>query len=176
MQSHSRLAPGPKLLIVIGSAIFIFVLWLSAYFEADIRWLHFFQAWMYVGAVVLSLRGNRWGYFVGISAAGFWDYGSTFVNTFFPNGLHWLSVSIASGKLQHVDQIIAVPAWIGNFMVLAGCLWAYAQLEKKERLDWARFVLAFALTTGFFAADMALFQPRYLPLFRGALHPRSPFR
>ena len=30
---------------------------------------------------------------------------------------------------------------------------------------------AFVLTTGFFYADVATCQPRYLPLFRGLLHP-----
>jgi hypothetical protein len=39
----------------------------------------------------------------------------------------------------------------------------------------ARFLLALILTTAFLAADVAVFQPRYLPLFRRSLHPHSPF-
>jgi hypothetical protein len=60
----------PEWLILIGASAFIFVLVLSAWWEADIRWLHFFQAWMYLATISLALRGNRWGYFIGISAAG----------------------------------------------------------------------------------------------------------
>ena len=165
----------PEVLILTGCAVFIFVLWLSAYFEADIRWLHFFQAWMYLATGVLAIRRNRWAYFIGISSAGFWDDTAIFVNTFFKSGLHWLYASISSGHLRHVDQIIAVPAWLSNFLVVAGCLWAYARMRDKQFADLARFVIATALTMGFFAADMALFQPRYLDMFKGLLHPHRPW-
>jgi hypothetical protein len=164
----------PEWLIIIGSGVFIAVLWLSAYYEADIRWLHFFQAWMYLAAVALAMRGNRWGYFIGFSAAVFWDY-NIFVNTFVRSGLHWLAEWIRTGHLRRIDQIIAVPAWLGNLMVVVGSLWGYARLRHKDRLDVARIVAAFLLTTAFFAADMAIFQPRYLSLFRGALHPHRPW-
>jgi hypothetical protein len=60
MKSPTRAVGVPEALILIGSCIFIFILWLSAYFEADIRWLHFFQAWMYLATIVLALRRNRW--------------------------------------------------------------------------------------------------------------------
>jgi hypothetical protein len=161
----------PRLLIVVGGCIFIFILWLSAYFERDIRWLHFFQAWMYLAAIGLSLGNNRWGYFIGISAAGLWEYMNLFVTTFFRNGLHWLFAWMSTGQLKHEDQIIAVPAWIGNFLVVLGSIWAYSRLAKKSGTDLARFALAFLLSTGFFYLDVAVCQPRYLPLFRGMLHP-----
>ena len=164
----------PEFLIIIGSAVFVAVLWLSAYYEADIRWLHFFQAWMYVAAVALATRGNRWGYFIGFSAAVFWDY-NIFVNTFVRSGLHWLAESIRTGQLHRIDQIIAVPAWVGNMMVVVGSLWGYTRLGHKDRLDVARVAAAFVLTTAFFAADMAIFQPRYLSLFRGVVHPHRPW-
>ncbi|HEV3139352.1 MAG TPA: hypothetical protein VGY57_02485 [Vicinamibacterales bacterium] len=166
--------PG-ELLILVGGVMFMFVLFLSAYYEADIRWLHFFQAWMYIAAIALSLRGNRWGHFIGISAAGFWNYTSVFVNTFFRSGLRWLSAWLTTGQLRHVDQIIAVPAWTGNLMVIIGAVWAYSRLPQKDRGDWARLAIAFVLTTGFFAADITICQPRYLPLFRGLLHPHRPW-
>jgi len=166
---------GPQWLIVIGSCLFIFVLFLSAYLEPDIRWLHFFQAWMYIAAVILSLRRSRWGYFIGISAAGLWDYINLFVTTFFVSGLHWLFTSIGTGQLQRIDQIVAVPGWIGNFLVISGSVWGYAQLREKRLGDLARLAIAFGLTTGFFAAIMAMCQPRYLPLFGRLLHPHLPW-
>jgi len=129
---------------------------------------------MYVAAVALATRGNRWGYFIGFSAAVFWDY-NIFVNTFVRSGLHWLAESIRTGQLHRIDQIIAVPAWVGNMMVVVGSLWGYTRLEQKDRLDVARVVAAFVLTTAFFAADMAIFQPRYLSLFRGVVHPHRPW-
>lgn len=165
----------PELLIVTGCCLFIAVLWLSAWFEPDIRWLHFFQSWMYLAIIGFALRFNRWGYFIGISAAGFWDYTNLFVTSFFRSGLHWLFVSIGAGQLKHADQIVAVPAWVANLLVVTGSVWAYARLSRKSGTDAARLALAIVLTNGFFAAAMALFQPRYLPLFRGVLHPHRPW-
>lgn len=161
----------PEWLIVIGATIFIIVLGVSAFWEADIRWLHFFQAWMYLATIVLSLRHNRWGYFIGIGAAGLWTYTGLFVTTFVVNGFHWLGHWISTGTLAHPDQIIAVPAWLSNVIVVVGCLWAYSRLPAKSVADAGRLLLAVALTTGFFALDMAVFQPRYLGIFPRLLHP-----
>jgi hypothetical protein len=164
----------PEWLILTGGCVFILVLALSAYWEPDIRWLHFFQAWIYLATMLLALRRNRWGYFIGIGAAGFWCYVTIFVNTFFINGLQQLSHWIHTGHMRRPDLLIAVPAWCSNLLVVVGCLWAYARMPGKSLLDAGRLLVAIALTAGFFALDMALFQPRYLPLFRGALHPHWP--
>jgi len=172
MEHADRQFGAPEWLILIGGSIFILVLAVSAFWEADIRWLHFFQAWMYIAAMILSFRGNRWGYFIGLSAAGLWDYANLFVTTFFFNGLEQLSAWVRTGHLERPDLLIAVPAWFSNFLVIWGCVWAYSRLRVKSLTDAGALLVAFALTTGFFAADMALFQPRYLALFPLMLHPR----
>jgi hypothetical protein len=162
------------LIIIIGSACFVVVLLVSAVWDPSIRWLHFFQAWMYLATVWLSLRQNRWGYFIGLSAAGLWDYSTVFINTFFANGLQQLALWIQTGHLARPDLLIAVPAWLSNLLVIIGCVWGYGLMPRKMMTDLGRFLLAFALTTGFFALDMYLFQPRYLGLFRHLLHPHWP--
>jgi len=164
----------PEWLLLAGACIFILLLGVSAYWEPDIRWLHFFQAWMYVATIVLALRGNRWGYFIGISAAGLWDYTNIFATTFFWNGLEHLSEWIHTGHLTRPDLLIAVPAWLSNLLVVIGCAWAYARLPVKSLRDAANLLISFVLTTGFFALDMAIFQPRYLGLFPRLLHPHLP--
>jgi len=82
---------------------------------------------------------------------------------------------MSTGELRRVDLILAVPAWIGNLLVIVGSAWGYMRLRERVWGDLGRFAAAFALTTGFFAAAIALCQPRYLPLFRGMLHPRWPW-
>lgn len=171
MSEPTRRIGAPEWLILIGSAGFIAVLTISAVFEADIRWLHFFQAWMYVATCLLSLKHSRWGYFLGIAVAAFWNYSTLFVNTFFLNGLHELTMWVQTGRLTRPDQFISVPAWLSNALIIAGCLWAYSRVTEKSTGDFGRFALALAASMAFFAADMAIFQPRYLPLFRGLLHP-----
>lgn len=164
----------PEWLILIGAGFFILVLGVSAWWEADIRWLHFFQAWMYIAAIVLALRQNAWGYWIGFSAAGLWDYSNLVATTFFFNGLEQLSQWIQTGQLKRPDLLIAVPAWFANLFVVIGSVWGYARLPRKSQGDLVRLLVAFVLTTGFFALDMALFQPRYLGLFRALLHPHLP--
>jgi len=164
----------PASLILLGTCLFIFALWLSAYLDPTIRRLHFFQAWMYVAVVVLAFRQIRWGYFIGLSAAAFWDYCNLFVTTFFISGLHWLGSWMSSGQLQRLDQIVAVPAWVGNLLIIIGSVWGYVRSKETSPTDIARLLVAFVLTTGFFAMIIALCQPRYLPLFQAILHPHYP--
>lgn len=165
----------PEWLIWIGGSVFVMVLALSAFMEASIRWLHFFQAWMYFVPMVLCLYRNRIGYFVGIAAAGFWDYVNIFATSFFFNGLQQLAQWIHTGHLARPDLLIAVPAWFANLAVVTGCVWAYLRLPSRSARDAVSFLAVFIVTTGFFALDMALFQPRYLGLFPQLLHPRLPF-
>jgi len=164
----------PQWLILLRGCCFILVLGVSAFWEADIRWLHFFQAWMYIAAIVLGCRRNPWGYFIGISAAGLWDYANIFATTFVFNGLEQLQLWIHTGRLARPDLLIAVPAWFSNLAVIIGCAWGYFRLPKKPVGDAAKFVVTFALTSAFFALDMALFQPRYLGIFPRLLHPHLP--
>jgi hypothetical protein len=174
MDNARRAIGTPEWLILIGSCGFVFLLGLSAYWEADIRWLHFFQAWMYIGTIALCLRGSRWGQFIGFSAAGLWDYANVFTTTFLLNGLQQLSQWIHTGHMARPDLLIAVPAWSANLLVVNGCVWAYSRQAEKSLGDIAKLCLTFALTTGFFAASMALFQPRYLAMFPMLLHPQLP--
>jgi hypothetical protein len=174
MRDENRRLECPQWVILIGGCCFILVLGISAFWEADIRWLHFFQAWMYIAAIALGCGRSRWGYFIGISAAGLWDYANIFATTFFLNGLEQLQLWIRTGHLARPDLLIAVPAWCSNLAVIIGCVWGYFRLPRKPVSDVGRLVVTFALTTAFFASDMALFQPRYLAIFPRLLHPHLP--
>jgi hypothetical protein len=158
-------------LVVCGAAMFIGVLIISAYWESDIRWLHFFQSWMYLAAIALILRGSRWGYFIGTGAALFWDYVNLFVTTFLKNGLAQAHLLIHTGHMTRPDLFISVPGWIGNLAVILGSAAAYTTLPKKQFSDVARFGLATVGATLFFALSMHVAQPRYLALFPALRHP-----
>ena len=172
--SQNPFSRTPDWFILAGGSGFILVLGISAFWKADIRWLHFFQAWMYIATIAVGLCANQWGYFIGVSAAGLWNYAVIFANNFLLSGLQQLSRWAHTGQLARPDLAIAVPAWLSNLLVIVGCVWAYSRLPRKSLSDAGWFLLCFALTTGFFALDMALFQPRYLALFPRLLHPHLP--
>ena len=96
-------------LVLAGAGTFIVALFISAYWERDIRWLHFFQSWMYVAAIVLLLKGNRWGLFIGTGAALFWNYINLFVVSFFSNGLTQAHLFIQTGHLTRPELISLFP-------------------------------------------------------------------
>lgn len=154
-----------------GGSTFIAVLYISAYWEPDIRLLHFLQSWMYIVSLVLILRGSKWGCFIGASAAVFWDYVNVFVTTFFRNGLEQARIFLHTGHIVKPDLLISVPAWLGNLALIFGAVLVYVAVPRRQWSDIGRMALALAGTMGFFAGAIALAQPRYLPLFKGALHP-----
>jgi hypothetical protein len=168
---HGPTSRARECTVTIGAIVFIAVLFLSAYWEPDIRWLHFFQSWMYIATTALIWRRSRWGSFIGVGAAGLWNYMTLFVNTFLKNGLNQASSLVHTGHLPRPDLFISVPGWLGNLAVILGCLWVYASLPNKQWGDAPKFAAAVAGTAGFFALIIALFQPRYLALFPGLLHP-----
>src|SRR5437899_10113663 len=129
----------PDWIVIAGTCGFIVVLALSAMWQTDIRWLHFLQAWMYVATTLLALRHNRWGYFIGISAAGLWDVINLVATTFFRNGIAELLAVLRTAHSTRPDQLIAVFAWSSNALVVGGCAWAYARLRTKTVSDAARF-------------------------------------
>jgi CubicO group peptidase (beta-lactamase class C family) len=56
METLRKLGTG---LAVCGAIVFIGVLFVSAYWENDIRWLHFFQSWIYLIAIALMLKREQ---------------------------------------------------------------------------------------------------------------------
>ncbi|HKR56985.1 MAG TPA: hypothetical protein VJS20_11855 [Gemmatimonadales bacterium] len=157
---------GPLSLIIPGAAVFVLALTVSALFEADLRGLHFFQAWLYVATVALSIRRNRWGYFVGISTALLWNYALFFTSPLFADLIK---------TPTRPDILVQTLAWVGNLAIIVGCLWAYSRQPVRPRGDWGRLALAFIGSTGFLVLIVAIFTPSRLALFPALLHPHWPF-
>jgi hypothetical protein len=159
--------------VVTGAAGFIVVLAVSAVFDHSIIVLHTFQALMYLAVIGLLSRRNRWGYFLGAAIAGFWNYTNLFVTNFFESGLKTLQHLAATGQLSHPDQLVAVAAVAFHFLMIAGCLIRIVQTSRKAGADVRDVLIALVGSTAYFAAIIALFQPRYLQLFPRLLHPHG---
>ena len=155
----------PEWLITGGSAFFILALAVSAAFVPEIRWLHVFQATMYVVAVALSVRQRPWGYFIGASAAGFWNLLALFGSPiFFELFAH-----------PRPDLVLQGLAWLANLAVVVGSVHGYRRLATKSPRDAVVFTLAFVVTTGFLIGATALLAPSYLSNLAGILHPHWPW-
>jgi hypothetical protein len=152
-------------LIAAGGGMFILVLAVSAVFVPDVRALHVFQAFPYVAAIVLSIRRNRWGLFIGVSAAGLWNYATFFTSPLFVDVWH---------RLGRPEVLIQGSGWLGNLLMIIGSVWAYTGRPDQSRADIGGFVVTFILATAFLAAAVAVFSPGRLDFFAGLLHPRWP--
>ncbi|MGH8362917.1 MAG: hypothetical protein ACRESQ_06160 [Gammaproteobacteria bacterium] len=159
--------------IVVAAGIFIGILFISAWWDPTIRWLHFFQAWLYIATIILVLRKNPWGYLFGAATAAFWVYVNLFITNFFRAGREQLEILLSQGTLPRPDLSIAVPAVAANLAIVVGGLWAYGRVRIHQPVwqDVGTFVICTGISAGYFAADIAIFQPRYLPLFGRLLAP-----
>jgi len=165
MQPGAARSQSSSRLITLGATIFIVALAVSAAFDAELRGLHLVQASVYVATIVLSRRGNRWGYFVGISAAAFWNYILLFVSP------------LPGQFMRHPfepDLVLQGLAWIANGLVIVGGVLGFHTLPNRSWTDLGRVVVAFALAIGILAGGIAVFSPQRLTIFAQALHPHWP--
>ncbi len=157
-----------------GGCLFILVLGISAFCEADIRWLHFFQAWMVRCCDGIEPSRESLGIFYRAGCRRPLGLREYFCHHLLFQRIAAAFAMDAHGAFDAAGFSDCRAAWFCNLFVVIGCLWAYARLPRKSLGDVGRFLLAFVLTTVFFALDMALFQPRYLGLFPRMLHPHLP--
>lgn len=151
--------------ITLGATFFVLALAVSAVFDPGLRGLHLVQASIYVAAIVLSRRGNRWGYLLGVSAASFWNYLLLFCSP------------LPARLVQHPgepDLVLQALAWIANVFVIVGGVRGILRLPDRSLADLVRFAAAFALATGILVAAIAIFSPDRLAVLADALHPHWP--
>jgi hypothetical protein len=159
--------------IALSNAGFVAILALAAYWDHTIIWLHLFQSFQNVAIAVLAARRNRWGYFIGIASAAFWIYFATFISNFVESGFANLALSLHAGTIVGADQIIAVPAFIFQLVLILTCLIAYLRLSARPASDWLRFLGSIVGVVAYLIASMAVFQPRYLVMVPRLLHPHG---
>lgn len=166
MTDSSQRITTSEWLILSGSGAFVVALAVSAVFVPEIRLLHVFQALIYIATAVWSVRGNRWGYFVGISGAGLWAYLGAFASSLFAQFIQ---------QPARPDLILQMFAWVANVLVVIGSVRAYTSRSTHPGSDVVRFAVAAGLTTGYLAAAIAICDPPRLGVFPAMLHPHWPW-
>jgi hypothetical protein len=147
------------------AAIFIVVLAISAYWDPSIRVLHVFEALPYGLAAILSLRGSKLGYLLGIASGAFWLWMAGTLTSFVRNGFERVVMLVTTGQVNRWDQFIAAPAALATGGLVVFSLWGYSRLRSKGAQDLAIFVVVLAVVAMFFLTIIWFFAPQYLPLF-----------
>jgi len=105
-------------LILTGTGLFIFALFVSAIYDPKIRVLHVFEALIYIAIIVLTRRNSAWGFGAGCIIAIFWNYIGLFVTNFVKSGVQEFFLLLQTGHLHRPDLLIALPAAAGNFLLM----------------------------------------------------------
>jgi hypothetical protein len=152
--------------IAVCSSIFVIILGIAACWDPAIRVLHAFEALPYLAVALLSLRGNRFAYPLGLVSGGFWLWTAGFLTTFIRNGFERLAMLIRTGGVDHVDILIAAPAAIATGGLALFSLIGYVQQPSRSGRDIVLFIAALVIVPAFFIAIFAAFAPQYLGMFR----------
>jgi len=134
--------------ILIGSALFVGALAVSAYFEPEWRVLHVFQGLIYVAVVVLAWRQSAWGYGAGACIATFWNVLLLFRSPFGTAAIEAIGTLARTGAMQRPDVWVQLFAVFGHFLIIVACLVAFLR-ERPDGTQWRRFVGGGVLAIGF---------------------------
>ena len=151
--------------IVVGAALFVLALFVSAVLEPSIRVLHALQTLIYIAVVVLTRRKSPWGYGAGVVVSAFWNGVNLFITTFIRNGFDELIALLQTGRIARPDQLVAVIAATGHFVLIAACLAGFLETRPKAR-EWAKFVGGAVLAMAYLVAIVFTTGPQFIPLVR----------
>jgi len=151
--------------IVVGAALFILALFVSAVFEPSIRVLHALQALIYVAVVILTRRNSPLGYGAGFVVSAFWNYVNLFVTTFIRNGFDQLIGLLQTGRIARPDQFLAIIAATGHFVLIVACLIGFLETRPKPGA-WTKFIGGGLLAIAYLVGIIFITGPQYIPLLR----------
>ncbi len=164
-KTNSRL----EITIAALCAGFIVVLLVSGYFERDVLVLHLFQSLIYVAVAALSFRHSKFGYGMGISIAAFWNGYNLFLSGFIGAGFRQWAGLLRTGRVTNPAHLVAAPAGIIHFALIACLIWAYGRLPNKRVRDVLILLASFVVVMAYFMAIIAVFWPQFLPRMKARL-------
>jgi hypothetical protein len=151
--------------IVVGAALFLLALVVSAVLDPSIRVLHALQSLIYVAVVVLTRRNSPWGYGAGVVVSAFWNGVNLLITDFISNGFGELIGLLQTGRIARPDQFVAVIAAAGHFVLIAACLIGFLETRPRAR-EWAKFIGGAVLAIAYLVAIIFMTGPQFIPLVR----------
>jgi hypothetical protein len=126
--------------IIVGAVVFMLALAVSAIFAPQWRALHVAQALPYIVIIVLTRRGNPWGFGAGVITASFWNWLLLFRSP--------VGIALAHGDVSRPDVAIQLLAALGHFMIIGACLVGFWRTRPAGR-QWASFFGGGAIAVGY---------------------------
>ncbi|MCE5270705.1 hypothetical protein LLH00_05415 [bacterium] len=151
--------------IVILSLGFISILAISAYMEKEIRVLHFFQSFIYLAIILLSLKHSKWGYGIAISIALFWNTFNVF-SGFIESGFREWGKLALNGECGSPQNLVAAPAALVHTALIICSIVAYLRLGEKKRSDIWIFLTSAIASITYMMLLIAIFWTDFLPQMR----------
>lgn len=135
--------------IIIGAAMFVFALAVSAFFLPQWRAMHVAQALPYVAVILLARRMSPWGFGAGVILPAFWNALLLFRSP--------VGVALIHGNISDPGDALQLFATLGHFIMIVACLVGFARTRPAGRQVAAffgggviavGFVLAMVWTVG----------------------------
>ncbi len=134
--------------IVVGSAIFVSALAVSAFFDPQWRVLHVLQALIYVAVIVLARRNSAWGFGAGVFIATFWNILVLFRSPVGPLAVAGIGSLMHGGPAPRPDVVLQVVAACGHVLIIVACLVGFFRTRPGAR-QWGEFVAGGVLAVGY---------------------------
>jgi hypothetical protein len=150
-------------------AVWIFILLSSGIIEREVLVLHCFQSMIYGAAIVLILRGSKWGYGIAASMAFIWDFANLHTGFIFSAGFREWGAFLRGRGIAHFVPWEATVGWFAHLLLIAIVLLRWTLRPDKRGRDAAGLLAAFVATYTTFGIMLFFFGrtwlPRYLALF-----------
>jgi hypothetical protein len=155
---HVRASHWTRVWIALGAGLFIVALFGSAVAVPQLRWLHAFQALIYVAVIFLARKDNALGFGAGTTIAVAW------------NGIEWSGPHlIQAGAYEfwaflstgHLHRPVTPMVFIGaiaHIVLIISCVAAFKQTNRGKK-QWLQFLAGGLLALAYFALIVAVLRP-----------------
>jgi hypothetical protein len=145
--------------ILVGVALFLLALAVSATIIPQLRPLHALQSLIYVAVLILTRRNSPWGFGAGTFIAIAWNSLNLFITHLFQAGAGQLWILLHGGHVTSPDTAMVTIAAIGHFILIAACIAGFLD-QKPSVKNWAQFVAGGFLALAYMALIIATTAPR----------------
>jgi hypothetical protein len=108
--------------IDIGAATFLVALIVSAVVVPGLRFLHIFQALIYIAVIILAHRNSSWGYGAGFAIGIVWNALNLFITHLMLAGAIAFWSSLRHGHVEQLVPMMVALGGIGHFILIVATL------------------------------------------------------